>query len=237
MSDSTTKVDEISTVLDKIKVSSSPETSGSEPHSPLPNEVDEAHFSRQPWICKADSVRHRLRGILITHDTYELFRLSFKDDDSARTFLGELLEAVSTSGHLIRMSEVQLEQVNSHWDEEARFIHPRFEPVDLPVIFSAAVVYSLSTHWEIVKTLYYVALSQDILDTLCEDAYCKVSLNALHEIKRSPVVEEAPYLRNSQQRLPADLELASALGSPSAINQKHDSTSTSFLHSIPLVVY
>src|SRR5436190_14006329 len=118
MSDSTTK---ISTASDKIKVSSSPETLSSEPRPssstsapavekfPLPNDVDAAHFSQQPWICKADSVRHRLRGILITHDTYELFRLSFEDDNSARTFLGELLAAVSTSGHLIRMSEVQLE--------------------------------------------------------------------------------------------------------------------------------
>ena len=135
------------------------------------------------------------------------------------------------------MSEVQLEQVNSHWDEEARFIHPQFEPVNLPVLVSAGVVYSLSTHWEIVKTLYYVALSQDILDTLCEDAYCRVSLNAIEDTKSTPMVKEVPYLRHSEERLSADLELTSALENSSAIDPKHDSTGMSFVHSIPLVVY
>lgn len=152
MSNSTTKVDEGFTGLDGIKDSSSVETLGSEPRSSsstsalakefrLSNDVDAELFSNQPRISKADSVRHRLRGILITQDTYELFRLSFEDDNSARTFLGRLLPAVSRSGHLIRMSEVQLEEVNSDWDEEARFIHPQFKPVNLPVLMSTEVVY------------------------------------------------------------------------------------------------
>lgn len=157
MNDSTTKVNEVSTTLDEIKISSSAETLDSEPHPlsstsaqaikkfPPPHDVDAEHFSSQPRNCRADSVRHRLRGILITHDTYDLFRLSFEDDKSARTFLGSLLAAVLQSDHLIRMTEVQLEEVNSDWHEEARLIHPQFKPVNLLVIMAAEEFYSHST--------------------------------------------------------------------------------------------
>jgi hypothetical protein len=203
----------------------------------LPYNVDAPIISQQPWICKADSVRHRLRGILITHDTYDLFRLSFEDDSSARTFLGELLVAMSTSRRIIRMSELQLEELNSNWDEAARYNRPQFEPVNLPVLVSDIVTYSLSSQWEIVKTLYYIALSQDILDTLCEDAYCKLPLNALLDATHKPMVKEVPYLRHSQQHSSAEFEFRKALEYSSSVEPKDSSPSTSLVHSIPPIVY
>ncbi|OCK77024.1 hypothetical protein K432DRAFT_436743 [Lepidopterella palustris CBS 459.81] len=236
MNDDTTKADEISTAMEKISVSSFEENAYSEGRSLsssstlavkkeswLPHNVDAALFSQQPWICKADSVRHRLRGILITHDTYDLFRLSFKSDPAARYFLGELLVAMSTSSPIIRMSELQLEELNSHWDETARSIHPQFEPVNLPVLMVFEVAYSLSSQWEIIKTLYYIALSQEILDTLCEDATCNLPLNPLLDAKNTPIVKDIPYLRHSQQRCSAELELKRALEYCSSLKREDDS--------------
>ncbi|KAF2816919.1 uncharacterized protein BDZ99DRAFT_404154 [Mytilinidion resinicola] len=214
MNGNTTKVDDISIAIEKISISScssSLSTLAVKEEGWFPYDIDASLFSRQPWICKTDSVRHRLRGILITHDTYDLFRLSFESDSAARHFLGELLVAMSTSGLIQRMSELQLEELNSHWDETARTIHPQFEPVNLPVLVAFGVAYSLSSQWQIIKTLYYIALSQEILDTLYEDAICNLPLNPLNSAKYTPMVKDIPYLRQSQQRCSAELELKKAL--------------------------
>ncbi|KAF2502568.1 hypothetical protein BU16DRAFT_554623 [Lophium mytilinum] len=248
MNDNTTEVDEISTTIEKISDLSCKDTPHSEGGSlsfsstlavkkefSLPHEVDAALFSEQSWICKADSVRHRLRGILITHDTYDLFRLSFESDPAARSFLGKLLVAMSRSGEIKRMSELQLEEINSNWDETARPSHPQFQPVDLPVIVGFKVIFSLSSRWEIVKTLHYIALSQEILNTLCEDAICNSPLTPLLDATYSPMVTKVPYLRDSQQRCSAERELKSAL-EHSSLEQDDNSVSSIIQRLVELVM-
>lgn len=188
--------------------------------------IDPALFTQQSWVRQVDTVYHRRRGILITHDTYNDFRLSFEDDQSARSFLGELLVTVSTSDHVVRLSELQLEKVNSQWDENPRFINPEFAPVNLPLIMSTKTVYSLSTKWEIVKTLYYIALSQDMLDELFEEAICKTSLNGLEKVDSLPMVEDIPDIR--QPKISVEVEVAKALRSASIEAQTSEPPSKGF---------
>ncbi|KAI7972423.1 hypothetical protein EIK77_008886 [Talaromyces pinophilus] len=189
-------------------------------------DIDAALFTRQSWVRQVDAVHHRRRGILITHDTYNDFRLSFEDDQSASSFLGELLVSVSTSDHVVRLSELQLENVNSQWDENPRFINPKFAPVNLPLIMSTETIYSLSTEWEIVKTLYYIALSQDMLDKLFEEAICKTSLNGLEKVDSLPMVENLPDTR--QPNISIEVEVAKALRSASIEAQTNEPPSKHF---------
>ncbi|EED22064.1 hypothetical protein TSTA_093100 [Talaromyces stipitatus ATCC 10500] len=176
-------------------------------------EVDAALLTQTPGVVRIDTVLHRRRGILITHDTYDYFRLSFEDDDHARCFLGEILANVSASDHVVRLSELQLEEINSQWDENPRVINPRFTPANLPLIMSTKLVYSLSTKWEIVKTHYYIALSETMLDQLCEEAICSASLNGFIKVTSLPIMKDIPDIR--QPKMSVEHELTQALISAS----------------------
>lgn len=171
-------------------------------------EVDATLFINQPWICTADKVRHRRRGILITHDTFNHFNLSFDDNYSSGQFLGDLLGTIAKSGRIVKMSELQLEELNSMWDDTIRVHHPQFTPVDRPLLVCTKVTYSLSPTWEIVKTLYYIAISQDILDYLFEHVTCNVDLTELHKAKATPLVKEVPNPRQQQHSPEVELERA-----------------------------
>jgi hypothetical protein len=131
------------------------------------------------------------------------------------------------------MSELQLEELNSDWDETTRSIHPRFRPVNLPVIVATEVSYSLSSQWEIVKTLRYIALSSTLFPTMCEDAICKVPLNALHNAASASKVKEVPFLRHFEQQCSAEVELEKALKHASIISNKDQSPSKSLTHPFP----
>lgn len=230
-----TEIDKLCLAVNGVDISSPVSTTDSESDRPFSSlaptlmgdfkrtkEVDAERFSKQPWICKIDSVRHRLRGILITQDTYNLFRRSFGDDWSSREFLGRLLEAMSATGRIMRMSELQLEQINSRWDEALeRYMYPQFKPVDLPVLVAFKVAYAVSTKWEIVKTLYYAAFSEDIFEKLCEDAITKSSLNSLMHAKTVSMQDEVRPLRHFGEDLSVEQELSRAIESSSSTEPRN----------------
>lgn len=207
-----TMVEDITNSFEKIRIG--PITPIERPkREAIYGEIDAALFNQQPWVIQVDTVLHRRRGILITHDTYDHFCHSFEDETAARSFLGEVLTVVSTSDSVVRVSELQLEETNSHWDDKPRVMDPQFAPVNLPLIMSTKTVYSLSTKWEIVKTLYYIAFSQNILDRLFEEAICRTSLNGLEKAQVLPMVEKLPDIRLPE--ISVDVEVTEALKSAS----------------------
>jgi hypothetical protein len=177
------------------------------------SEVNAALFNQQPWVIQVDSVLHRRRGILITPDTYDRFCHSFENETAARSFIGEVLTVVSTSDSVVRISDLQLEETNSHWDDKPRVVDPQFAPVNSPLIMSTKTIYSLSTKWEIVKTLYYIAFTQRILSRLFEEAICRTSLNGLDKALALPMVEKIPDIRLPE--ISVDVEVKEALKSAS----------------------
>lgn len=189
----------------------------------LYGEIDGPLFTQQPWVIPVDKVLHRRRGILITHDTYHQICLSFENVTAACSFLGEVLAVVSASDSVVRVSELQLEEANSQWDEKPRAINPQFAPVNLPLIMATKTVYSLSTTWEIVKTVYYIAISQYILDKLCEEAICRSSLNGLVKAQALPMVGKLPDIRLPE--LSVELEVTEALKSASLKETTNDPSS------------
>jgi hypothetical protein len=217
------KVNGLCNGVDEIHISSTDEVGSHPPSSVLsasdnrrgsglPKYFTADFLSKQPWIRTADSVRHRLRGILITQDTFPIFRLSFEDDNAARCFLGELLVAMSASRRFMRVSEIQLEEMNATWDETMRPVSPQFCPTELDVTVAYRTTYQISTQNEIIKTLHYVALSTNYIGELIENAICNRELNGLWNGSATAMAKQMPFSRHSQQResVENNLELATS---------------------------
>jgi hypothetical protein len=224
MSDSTSTANELSDGMAAINLStpskplpnspiSSSQSSFDQQRDKLPKYFGAEFLSQQPFIQTIDHVRHRMRGILITQDTYRDFRLSFHSDRNARAFLGDLLVAMSQSNDFLRMSELELEEMNASWDDEIR---PNYSPrpTEMEVTMAYEVAYHISIKAELVKTVYYVALTSSFMSKLVETAICRRELNGLwNGSANAKTAKQLPFSRHSQHRESAEEELKLAIDS------------------------
>jgi hypothetical protein len=109
------------------------------------------------------------------------------------------------------MSELQLEQIKSHWDQGwDRYTDPEWlKPVDLPLLVSFHIDYAISTNWVIVKSVYYVTISQDLPVILCKEAITKSSLSLSVAMTFSQ--DEVPFLHRFGQNVSAEEEVRKAI--------------------------
>ncbi len=179
----------------------------------LPQYFNAEFLSQQPFIQTIDHVRHRMRGIIITQDSYQDFLLSFSSDMDARKFLGNVLVAMSQSKDFLRMSELELEEMNASWNDQ---IQPIYSPrlTDMEVTVAYEVVYHVSAKAELVKTIYYVALTKSFMSDLAATAICSRELNGLwNGTAAAKRVKTLPFSRHSQQRESVEKELNLAIDS------------------------
>jgi hypothetical protein len=110
------------------------------------------------------------------------------------------------------MTELQLEDMNASWNDFAYPRNSQFIATELPVTVAYETTYEISTRAEIVKTLYYIALSNIYMERLVADAACNRGLNGLwSKSVEAPVAPQTPFRPHTEQQKSIEDELKLAI--------------------------
>lgn len=167
--------------------------------------IDQNLLSQQSWIRSAGQSHYRLKGLYMTCKNFETVFQSFNEESEARIFAGQILHALSLAP-LLLSGEDALQALEENWTGNTR---PRMHSStsSSPIFAQFRVSYYVSARWEVVKELSYLAVSQNLLDSLFTFAIVSKSLNSLslrHAIvgtSNIPVLCERLLQRSVQEDL------------------------------------
>lgn len=147
--------------------------------------IDQDLLLKQPWVRSAGKTNYRLKGFYITRENFEILFQSFDEEREARVFAGQLLYALSIQPIRLRGEEA-LRVLEENWTGNIR---PKLNGATQPsrILAQFRISYYVSTRWEIVKEVSYLAVSEDLLDFLFEFAITSKSLNSLLEPEHSVI--------------------------------------------------
>lgn len=157
------------------------------------------------WFRSIGDTRSRVRGLYLTTGNFEEFCLSFVDDEAAREFIDRIFQAMGLPMRVSGKSVLDL--LEGHWTGTG---DTKAQDLAFTVFARIQVSYFISTSAEIVTEICYLAVAEELLDSLIAFATPQdglVSLwRMLHIVGGTSITALCEQLR--QQSINTNFELA-----------------------------